>query len=60
MRKIYSVCIENRANKEAFCSFLHANNIYFETSYINGSTWYFSVDCNNSELNLCNDFLESH
>lgn len=43
--------------KEKLIVFLKENNIYYELSGC-GSGWHFEINCNQAELDLCNNFLE--
>ena len=43
--------------KEKLSTFLQENNIYYELLDC-GDGWYFEINCNKAELDLCNNFLE--
>jgi hypothetical protein len=43
--------------KEKFIVFLKENNIYYELSGCD-SGWHFEINCNQAQLDLCNNFLE--
>ena len=57
-RKFYSYETFNREIKDKLREFLHNNNIYYELSGCwNG--WHFEIKCNENELKICNNFLDS-
>lgn len=56
-RQFYNFETLRNSLKEEFIVFLKENKIYYELSSC-GDGWHFEINCNNAELDLCNNFLE--
>ena len=55
--RFYSFETLRSSLKENLITFLKENNIYYELSGC-GDGWHFEINCNEAQLDLCNNFLE--
>lgn len=57
-KKYYSYNTMFRSVKDLLSTFCKENDIYYELSGREAS-WHFEILCNEKELKMCNDFLDS-